>query len=487
MLFPLDVRLALPVKHTTLSRIALAIVVIYPALIFAYRWGDVTPPRVTLIEPFTLVGPATPLSLRIEDNGTGLHEIAVHFVQNLEQYPLAQERFSAGSLFLGGARSTFDLNVVPFGDRTIPRRRGPATLVIVARDHSWWGFFEGNWTRIAQDVTVKFHPPRLETVSAPSSIAQGGTGLLLYQVSEDAARHGVQIGEAFFPGFPNPEHAFGMFSLFAFPHHLPASTPVRLVADDGLGNHGERKISTKVLRKHRHTRHLQVSDRFIGRVIPPIIARTPDLDDLADPLQNFLQVNNALRKQNAEQFKALASNSRQAFLWEGAFLQLPGSKVEASFADRRHYLYHGQVVDTQDHLGFDLAVTARSPVEAANDGDVVLADYAGIYGNTIVIDHGYGLQSLYAHLSSFNVEPGDHVVKGQHIGRSGRTGLAAGDHLHFSLLLHGVQVNPMEWWDVQWVQSRLNDRIRQRDAAAPASRLRPRTDSPRPPFPPPAF
>ncbi len=489
MLFPLNVSPTLSVSRKTLYRTALAIVVIYLVLVCAYRWSDTTPPLVTLIEPFTLVGPTTPLSLRIEDHETGLQEITVHLVQNRERYTLAQEQFSVGSMPVrGSARDTYALHIVPFGDDTIPRRRGPATLVIAARDHSWRGFFEGNWTRVEQDVTVKFHPPQMETVSLPLSIAQGGAGLILYQVSEDATRHGVQIGKAFFPGYHNPDQAFSMFSLFAFPHHLPASTPIQLVADDGLGNHGEQRITTRVLQQQWRTRRLKISDRFIEQTILPIIARTPELDDLADPLQNFLQVNNGLRQHNTEQIKAMAMNSRQAFLWKGAFLQLSRSKVEAAFADHRHYLYRGQVVDTQDHLGFDLAVTAHYPVEAANDGEVVLAQYVGIYGNTIMIDHGYGLQSLYAHLSSFNVERGDMIAKGHVIGRSGMTGLAAGDHLHFSLLLHGVQINPREWWDAQWVQSRISDHIRRNEAVDPASLLRPRTGPVRhPPFPQPAF
>ena len=136
-------------------------------------------------------------------------------------------------------------------------------------------------------------------------------------------------------------------------------------------------------------------------------------------------------------------------------------------------------MDTQYHLGFDLAVTKHYPVESANDGKVVLAEYFGIYGNTIVIDHGYGLQSLYAHLSSFAAEKGDVVRKGQIIGRSGMTGLAGGDHLHFSLLLQGVQINPVEWWDRRWVQSRITDPLHDplRKNAAGRKRV-PRTPAP---------
>jgi len=135
-----------------------------------------------------------------------------------------------------------------------------------------------------------------------------------------------------------------------------------------------------------------------------------------------------------------------------------GSGVE--FADHRAYVYNGHVIDHQDHLGFDLAVTANHPIEAANDGLVMLAKYFGIYGNTVVLDHGYGLMTLYAHLSSIDVKPGDMVNKEQTLGRSGMTGLAEGDHLHFTMLVNGKMVNPVEWWDSHWIQDRILRKLR---------------------------
>ena len=129
-------------------------------------------------------------------------------------------------------------------------------------------------------------------------------------------------------------------------------------------------------------------------------------------------------------------------------------KGTSSFADRRTYIYEGQEVDQQDHLGFDLASVRHARLESANDGVVVLARYFGIYGNAVVIDHGFGLMSLYGHLSSIDVAEGQQVGRGDVIGRSGETGLAGGDHLHFTLLVHGKPVNPVEWWDSAWIRDR---------------------------------
>ena len=230
-------------------------------------------------------------------------------------------------------------------------------------------------------------------------------------------------------------------------------------------------VDIKIIPKKWRTRKINVSDRFIQRTVLSIIAQTPELEDQGDPLQNFLSVNNGLRNTNAKQLQELAATSKPEFMWQGRFMQLSNSKVEAAFADHRKYFYKGNIVDTQYHLGFDLAVTKHYPVEAANRGEVVLAEYFGIYGNTIVIDHGYGLQSLYAHLSSLKVKKGDIVTKGQIIARSGMTGLAGGDHLHFSLLLNGVQINPIEWWDSKWVKSRISEQLRRTEPIDPKSLL----------------
>ena len=222
-----------------------------------------------------------------------------------------------------------------------------------------------------------------------------------------------------------------------------------------LGNRGILDLDYRINEKPWRTRRIGISDRFIQKTVMPVIAQSPEVQDQGDQLKNFLEVNNTLRKLNNAKIIALGKASRPEFLWTKAFRQLPGSQVEAAFADHRNYVYENEIVDTQDHLGFDLAVTKHYPVQASNDGIVVFADYLGIYGNMIVIDHGYGLQSMYAHLSSYDVQVGESVTVGQIIARSGTTGLAAGDHLHFGLALQGTQVNPTEWWDRFWVKTRI--------------------------------
>ena len=163
---------------------------------------------------------------------------------------------------------------------------------------------------------------------------------------------------------------------------------------------------------------------------------------------------------------ALAAETAPRWLWEGPFRQLANSQVESGFADHRTYLYGGEEIDQQVHLGFDLASTANAPVLAANAGTVVFADFLGIFGRCVIIDHGTGLQSLYAHLSSFDVAPGMSVARDQQLGLSGQSGLAGGDHLHFAMLLQGRPVTPMEWWDAHWIEDRILRKLREAGPAA---------------------
>lgn len=178
-----------------------------------------------------------------------------------------------------------------------------------------------------------------------------------------------------------------------------------------------------------------------------------------DAITPFLAINGELRRMNAAGISALAKKTSASKLWDGPFVQLGNSKVEAAFADHRTYVYKGKEVDQQVHLGFDLAVTSRVAIVAANAGTVLNASWLGIYGNCVIIDHGMGVQSLYGHLSSFDVKVGDTVTRGQTVGRSGMTGLAGGDHLHFTMLVNGQMVNPVEWWDPHWIDDRVKRKL----------------------------
>ena len=252
-------------------------------------------------------------------------------------------------------------------------------------------------------------------------------------------------------------------AFFALLHDQDLNAPVSVVARDAAGNEATARVDVKVFPKPFRKSRIDVDDAFLGKVVPPILAATPSLK-VADPanlLESYLTINRDLRKENARTIVALAEQSAPDRLWQGPFKQLLNSAVQSSFADQRTYVYQGRDVDQQVHLGFDLASTAHAPVHASNAGRIVFADFLGIYGNCVIVDHGLGLQSLYAHLSSIGVKVGDTVTQGQELGRSGTTGLAGGDHLHFTMLLGGRAITPVDWWSEQWVQDRVLRKLRE--------------------------
>ena len=135
------------------------------------------------------------------------------------------------------------------------------------------------------------------------------------------------------------------------------------------------------------------------------------------------------------------------------------------FAERRSYFVDGTQVSEATHFGYDLAATANTPITASNAGRVIFAGLLGIYGNCVLVDHGMGITSLYAHLSRIDVKEGEMVAQGQTLGLSGQTGLAGGDHLHFAILVGDSYVDPVEWWDAKWVESHVESQLREAPAA----------------------
>ena len=195
---------------------------------------------------------------------------------------------------------------------------------------------------------------------------------------------------------------------------------MQVVAEDQAGNEGNSTFSIRFKPAKDKKDRINISDGFLNKKIPEFQESYPELT--GTNLEKYLFVNNTVRIRNAEKIAALSSNTASEQLWQDRFLRMPGAG-RAGFADQRTYYYQGEAIDHQTHLGMDIASTARVTVEAANRGKVVFADYLGIYGNMVMIDHGQGLTSLYSHLSRIAVEPGQLVEKGEIIGHSGTTGM----------------------------------------------------------------
>ena len=271
------------------------------------------------------------------------------------------------------------------------------------------------------------------------------------------SRSGVKIGTYFFPGYRGKLKAPDTYlAFFAHPYDVADQKAV-IIAEDAAGNVTQRTLAYTLRNIRKRKKNVQISDRLIQRKVMPLLERRATKPkSLKDA---FVAVNHNLRRQNEATIREACRESVNEMLWELPFHQLSNSKVEANFGDERFYYYKGEIVDRAFHLGYDLAVTRKYPIEAANSGVVVFGDDLGIYGRTVIIDHGLGLFTLYSHMSSINVKKGDRVERKQIIGKTGETGLTTGDHLHYGTLIHGIPVLPLEWWDGRWVEENILSRV----------------------------
>jgi murein DD-endopeptidase MepM/ murein hydrolase activator NlpD len=242
-------------------------------------------------------------------------------------------------------------------------------------------------------------------------------------------------------------------ALFAIARNAPPSPQIRVVAEDAAGNRREAGWQTNLKERVFEEARIDLSPGFMSNKVPEL---SEDVGiDARDPLAAFQKINSEERARNEARVREIVAGSQPELLFEGAFVQMKNSAVTSRFAEHRSYFLGGKQVSEAIHYGFDLASLAQAPIEASNRGRVLFAGRLGIYGNCVILDHGMGLTSLYAHLSRIDVKVGDLVEKHGVLGRSGATGLAGGDHLHFAILVGGSYVDPTEWWDAKWVREKI--------------------------------
>jgi hypothetical protein len=430
--------------------------------------GRAAGPVITITQPVKAVGAEGAFDILVEAPGGKLERLDIELQQG-------SSRVAVFSLASPGQavvkQETADRIRVtgPLGKRVIPAlQSGAARLAVTAARPVLFGL-RIRETTASREITVVLTPPRVSVVSTHHFINHGGAEFVVYRAVPPEVESGVRVGEQSYPGFPasGAEVAGADPSLkvafFALLWDQDLNTPIELYAKDEAGNETVAGFDHRVFPKPFLKSRIELSEGFLQKVVTEILSKTPDLNGAADEglLASFLRINRDLRQKNADQILSMASQTAPSMLWSGPFLQLGNSKVESKFADHRTYFYQGKEVDQQVHLGYDLAVTANVPVLAENAGIILFADYLGIYGNCVIIDHGLGVQSLYGHLSSLEVKAGDRVEKGHQIGRSGMTGLAGGDHLHFAVLVGGRPVSPVEWWDAHWVEDRVTRKIQE--------------------------
>ncbi len=293
-----------------------------------------------------VIGISTPVTVRIA-NPYGVRHITATIEQDRTSIPLSETSEAATRIMFWRAhRPPHEFRFVAGQSKAPALKEGRARVIVEAQSND----LRGSHDTISAEVQVVLRPPSITT---------------------DGFQHYINQ----------------RFALFVFPWDTPADVAPVVYARNAAGNEATGRFWFKVFPKRFRKRDLTIDDAFLNKVVSQI-----DPTGSGELLTRFLKVNGELRRKNNQTLMDLRLKSDEKFLWTQSFLQLANSQVESEFADVRAYMYQGKKVDQQVHLGFDLAVGQHTPVIAANDGRIVWAAPLGIYGNCIVVDHGYGLQ-----------------------------------------------------------------------------------------------
>jgi len=436
---------------------------------FVYA-GRLPGPAIEITKPVKYVGQSAPVEVAVTAPGAKLTRLEVVFEQNGKQTPIASLAQPASAEIKQDGADKVRVTRTISREQIPDLKSGPAKIIVTAERPVLRGMRKVQSTA-SHDVQVRLEKPMIAVISTKHYINLGGSEMVVYRATPPDVESGVQVGDLLYPGYP----AGGVkiegvhiadpaikVAFIALRYDQDVNTPMFAYAKDEAGNSARADFDRLTFPKPFKKSRIELNDAFLDRVVPGILATTTEVAPQGANLDKFLVLNGELRRKNAETIANYSKQSSPEMLWNGVvFHPFTNSAVEAAFADQRTYVYGGKEVDRQTHLGFDLARVVNSPVVAANRGKVVHASPLGIYGNCVIIDHGMGVQSLYGHLSSFAVKVGDTVEKEQELGKSGMTGLAGGDHLHFTMLVNGQMVNPVEWWDQHWIQDRILRKLRE--------------------------
>jgi murein DD-endopeptidase MepM/ murein hydrolase activator NlpD len=407
-------------------------------------WRQSVPGVRVLSTPPRLVGHKADLPLDVQAARGNVARVEMRLVQGDKTAVLAKQD---GAL---GPRVNLP---VKFDTTALGMREGAASFEVWAADDFWRPLRSRDRAVATFPVTIDLTPPKVEVVAATQYLSPGGAGLIVYRVT-GASREGVVVGTTRFAGTPmGPQEQNLRVALVALPYDWTTATPLSVTAEDEAGNVATRGIPVEIKPRRFPRDRIEIKDSLLQAKIPELLPQWPPGKPL---VEGFLVINRDQRKQAEEEKRRLGAKSADKPLFEGAFVQPRNTKVFSNFAETRTYFYQGREIDTQVHYGYDLASTKQSPVPAANKGIVVFAGPLTIYGNAVILDHGLGLMTLYGHLSTIDVKLGDAVDKGKELGRSGNTGLAIGDHLHYEVLVHGISVTPLEWWDTKWIRDHVS-------------------------------
>ncbi len=413
--------------------------------------------EITIKSPDKYFSKNNDIKISVQDKNAGIRTVSIKIISMDTVIDLYEKEFS------DRFTKRFDID---FRTNKIISE-GNAKLLVQVTDYSKNNFMGGFEKVVEKDIIVDSKPPQLKLLSGIDRIKITGSALAVYY-AEDPHLKDVYLAVSHdnvtdrFKAYDASElfNQNGVYlSFFTYRLSKNKDYSTNIYAVDEAGNKRVVHVPVYYSSPNLKESRIDIDDMFIQNKVIPIM-KNENEPLKSTLLDDFLFVNNEIRKKNTKEIRKICSNSSaNTFYWRGSFSQFFNSKVTATFADKRVYYYNDEPVDVKFHMGYDLASTKNAKVNAANNGKVIFEGYLGVYGNTLIIDHGFGLFSLYGHLQDFLVKANDTVSKNQYVAITDTSGLAGGDHLHFDILVDGYYVNPIEWWDRHWIKTHIASKI----------------------------
>ncbi|NOQ29607.1 MAG: peptidoglycan DD-metalloendopeptidase family protein [Helicobacteraceae bacterium] len=336
------------------------------------------------------------------------------------------------------------------------------TVLVEATDLSKWNLLKGNSTTLSKELEIDKKRPYLNNITNSYAIKKGGSAVVIFKVNDENLKD-FYIETSYGKKFKaQPFYKDGYYiSLVAWPV-TKDSFRASIVANDKAGNKSILYIPFYLRNKNYRVSNIKLSDKFLDGKIAELAEVFEETQGVDDKLEKFKIINEDVRAKNEklihEITSKISSNKIDAFPIK-PFYPLKNAAKVASFGDHRLYSYKGKHVSESYHLGLDLASVKMGAIKTQNPSIVVFAEENGIYGNMPILHHGLGLYTLYGHCSNIVTSNDDVLKDGTHFANTGKSGYAMGDHLHFGVLVQGIEVRPEEWMDKKWMDTNINDII----------------------------
>ena len=337
------------------------------------------------------------------------------------------------------------------------------TIVIEAKDASHWNLLSGNSIVKEYKLYIDKKRPQSSIVGNSYKITKGGSALVIFKVTDENLKE-IYIESNNNKKFkPQPFYKDGYYiSLLAWPI-TNNSFKATIVSKDYAGNVAKTHIPLYLKQKNYRVSNIKLSDKFLKGKIAQLADEFEETYGVEGSIEQFKIINEDVRAKNEKlihELSSVVSDETIDGFKINKMYPLKNAQVVASFGDHRKYSYNNKNISESYHLGLDLASNAMASIIPQNGGDVVYSDYNGLYGHMPMIHHGLGLYTIYGHCSSVKVNADESISDNTDIANTGKSGYAMGDHLHFGVLVQGIEVRPQEWMDTKWIKLNISNIIK---------------------------